>query len=255
MIVLISVITVVLNSSSTIENTINSVLGQTCPGIEHIIVDGGSTDGTLDIIDKYKSSISRVISEPDKGIYDAMNKGILAATGGVVGFLNADDVFYDRDVVRKIVSAFIDNKTDCVYGDLVYVSRLDPARITRVWRSRPFCDGLFEKSWTPAHPTFYCRKALYERFGYYRTDFSIAADTELMYRFLQKNHVNSKYIDANFVRMNDSGVSNRNIKSTYTITREMRRAIIENGGRFSLIKYLFFKTFKIGEFLKAYGNR
>jgi hypothetical protein len=158
-------------------------------------------------------------------------------------------------VIQRIVSAFTSDTIDCVYGNLVYVSRQDPTRITRYWRSRSFCDGLFEKSWTPAHPTFYCKKSLYERFGLYRTDFKIASDAELMYRFLQKNHIRSKFINADFVRMRDAGVSSRGIKSTIVITQEMKRAIIENGGHFNLIKYLFFKFLKISEFFKAHKRR
>jgi len=252
---LVSIITVALNARSTIEDTIKSVLGQIYKNVEYIIIDGGSTDGTVDIINKYRDRVSRVISEPDKGIYDGMNKGILTASGDIIGFLNADDMFYDNTVIQGIVSAFTDNTIDCVYGNLVYVRRQDPACITRVWRSQAFCDGLFEKSWTPAHPTFYCKKALYERFGLYRTDFKIAADVELMYRFLQKNHIRSKYVNTNFVRMRDSGVSNRGIKSTVVIIREMKRAIIENGGQLNLIKYLFFKFLKLSEFFKIYGKR
>jgi len=252
---LISIVTVAFNVRPTIEDTIKSVLGQTYKDVEYIIIDGGSTDGTLDVVNKFRDRIAKVISGPDKGIYDGMNKGILAACGDIVGFLNADDMFYDNSVVQRIVSTFTSDAIDCVYGNLVCVRCKDPIRITRFWRSRAFCDGLFEKSWTPAHPTFYCKKALYEKFGFYRSDFKIASDTELMYRFLQKNHIKSKFVDAYFVRMRDSGASNRGLKSTIVITQEMRRAIIENGGRFSLVKYLFYKFLKIGEFLRAYGKR
>lgn len=252
---LVSIITVVLNAKSTIEDTINSVLGQTYKNIEYIVIDGGSTDGSLDIVNKYKDRISKIVSEPDKGIYDGMNKGILAATGDIIGFLNADDMFYNNFVIQSIVSAFASEAIDCVYGNLVYVDRQDIAYVTRRWKSQEFCEGLFAKSWTPAHPTFYCRKTCYEKYGLYRTDFRIAADVELMYRFLQKNRVRSKYFNADIVRMRDAGVSNRGIKSTIIITREMKRAIIENGGQFNLIKYLFFKFLKLSEFFKIYGKR
>jgi len=252
---LVTIVTVVLNARNTIDNTIRSVLSQTYRNIEYIVIDGGSTDGSLDIINSHRNSITKIISEPDKGIYDGMNKGVLAASGDIIGFLNADDTFYDNTVVQNIVSEFKNNNIDCIYGNLVYVSRQNLSRITRIWRSRTFCDGLFEKSWTPAHPTFYCKKDLYDRFGIYRTDFKIAADAELMYRFLQKNHAKSKYVNADFVRMSDLGVSSRGIRSTIVITKEMRRAIVENGGQFNLFKYLFYKFLKIGDFFKAYGKR
>jgi len=251
----VSIVTSVFNASSTIEDTIKSVLSQTYKNIEYIIIDGGSTDGTTEIIKSYGNKINKFFSEPDKGIYDAMNKGIKASSGDLIGFLNADDTFYDDSVIQQIVLAFSNGAIDCVYGNLVCVSREDPSRITRLWRSRAFSEGLFEKSWTPAHPTFYCKKICYEKFGLYRIDFKIAADTELMYRFLQKNHIRSKYINADFIRMRNSGVSSRGLKSTFIITQEMRRAIIENGGHFSLIKYLYYKFLKIGEFLRAYEKR
>lgn len=251
----VSIITICLNNKEFITSTIESVLKQSHKNIEYIVIDGGSTDGTLEIIKKYIGSISKYVSEKDKGIYDAMNKGVLLASGDIVGFLNADDMFYDNAVIQKIASVFTSNSIDSVYGNLVYVNCQDIARITRCWKSKEFRDGLFEKSWTPAHPTFYCKRALYKQFGFYRTDFKIAADVELMYRFLQKHRIRSKYIDADFVRMRDSGVSNRGIQSTIVITREMKKAINENGGHFNLIKYLFFKILKINEFLKAYGKR
>lgn len=252
---LISIVTAVFNAHDTIEDTIKSVLAQTCENIEYIIMDGGSTDGTLEIINKYKTKITRIVSEPDNGLYDAMNKGILSASGDIVGFLNADDMFYDSEVVSKIVFAFNNSSVDCVYGNLVYVSRSNPNRVTRAWKSRKFVNGLFEKSWTPAHPTFYCKKAIYSRLGYYNTSFKVAADVELMYRFLQINHIKSRFVDVNFVRMRDGGVSSQGIKSTIVITREMKKAITENGGRFNIVKYLFFKFFKIIEILKARGRK
>ena len=251
---LVSIVTVVFNARSTIKETIESVLSQSYKNVEYIIIDGASTDGTVEIINSYGNKITKFATENDKGIYDAMNKGILAASGDIIGFLNADDMFYDDLVIQRIVAAFTKDSIDCVYGNLVYVSSKDLSRITRIWKSRTFRDGLFEKSWNPAHPTFYCKRNIYERFGLYRTDFKIASDTELMYRFLQKNHIRSKYINADLVRMRDSGVSNRGIKSTIVITQEMKKAIIENGGHFSLVKYLFFKFLKINQFLKAYGN-
>ncbi|OGH94716.1 MAG: hypothetical protein A2X43_10465 [Candidatus Margulisbacteria bacterium GWD2_39_127] len=246
----ISIITVVFNNKDYIDNAIQSVLGQDYPYIEHIIIDGGSTDGTLDIISSYAYIIDKIISEPDNGIYDAMNKGIRLATGDVVGMLNADDVFYDPMVISDVARAFEKNPIDCCYGDLIYVDRNGTDRITRRWISKDFEDELFEKSWTPAHPTFYCKREMFEKNGYYRLDFKIAADVELMYRFLQKHKIRSKYLSRMMVKMRNAGVSNSGINSTITITKEMKKAIIENGGNFNLIKYLFFKTLKISQFMK-----
>jgi len=244
----ISIITVSLNSANTIEECIISAVNQSYKNIEHIIIDGGSTDRTLDIIKKYESKISFWISEKDYGIFDAMNKGIRIATGEVVGLLNSDDIFYDENIISKVAEAFTSD-IYCVYGNLIYVSRSNINKITRKWQSNEFKDGLFEKSWVPAHPTFYCRKKIYDRYGGYRLDFKIASDGELMYRFLQKNRVKSKFINHYFVRMRNGGNSNKGIKSTIIITKEMKRAIKENGGNFNLLKYLFFKLLKIRQFL------
>jgi glycosyltransferase involved in cell wall biosynthesis len=245
----LSVITVVLNNRAYIENCLQSIFSQTHSPLESIIVDGGSTDGTLDVIRAYETRISRWISEKDQGIYDAMNKGIQMATGEVLGFLNADDMYYDDHVVAGIVEAF-KTDVDCVYGNLVYVSRSDIGRVTRRWISGDFRPGLFEKSWTPAHPTFYCRKRAYNLHGLYKPDFQIAADVELMYRFLEKLGLPSRFVNRYFVKMRDSGVSNRGLRSTWIITREMRRAIRENGGRFRWGRYLFYKLLKVRQILQ-----
>ena len=244
----VSIITVSLNSANTIKDCIKSVVNQSYKNIEYIIIDGGSTDGTLDIIKKYASKISFWISKKDYGIYDAMNKGINLAIGEIIGFLNSDDMFYDSRVVERIVNAF-EKDIDCIYGNLIYVSHRNIKKITRRWISNEFKEGIFEKSWTPAHPTFYCRKKVYDRYGGYRLDFKIASDVELMYRFLQKHQLISKFINHYFVRMRNRGNSNKGIKSTIIITKEMKRAIIENGGNFYLPKYLFFKLLKIRQIL------
>lgn len=245
----LSIITVVLNRADTIEDCLRSVAEQTFEDVEHIIIDGGSSDGTLEIIDKYKNHIYKVISEKDNGIYDAMNKGIKLASGDVIGMLNADDIFYDEGVLSEIAAAFEQNEIDCIYGNMIYVHRKNTEKITRRWTSREFIDGLFERSWTPAHPTFYCRRELYEKYGFYRLDFKIAADVELMYRFLQRHKARSKYVDRMMVKMRNAGVSNSGIRSTITITKEMQKAISENGGKFNLIKYLFYKGLKIKQML------
>ena len=183
------------------------------------------------------------------GIYDAINKGIRLATGEVIGILNADDVFADDHAVEKIMKAFSEKETDCVYGNLVFTN--SKGRVVRVWKSKPFIEGLFEISWTPAHPTFYCKKQVYEKYGLYKTDFRIASDVELMLRFITIHKIRSFYLNEFLVTMRYGGASTRGLKSTYIITKEMRRAFREHGLPFNLMKYLFFKVLKIREFFKG----
>lgn len=251
----ISIITVCFNSSKTIKDTIESVLNQTHNNIEYILVDGCSTDGTVEMIREFEETfINRGrayawISEPDNGIYDAINKGIKMASGDVIGILNSDDYFQDSKVLQDVGKIFEENAVDCIYGNLVYVDPGKGNQISRKWISKTFKPGLFAKSWTPAHPTFYCQRKIYEQCGLYRIDFQIAADVELMYRFLEKHRIKSYYFDRVMVVMRRGGVSNRGIKSTIIITQEMKIAINENGGQFNILKYLFYKGLKIKELI------
>lgn len=250
----VSIVTVTYNSEKTLKYTIESVYNQTYDNIEYILIDGESKDTTVDIIKSYENKFNnkgieyKWVSEKDNGIYDAINKGIKMATGDIVGILNSDDYYYDNNVGKEISEAFKDINLDCIYGNLEYIDSVSE-KVTRRWKSKQFETGLFQKSWTPAHPTFYCKRELYNKYGLYRTDFQIAADVELMYRFLEKNAVSSKYIDRYFVVMRQGGVSSNGLNSTITITKEMRRTFKENDGKFNLIKYLFYKALKIKEFL------
>jgi glycosyltransferase involved in cell wall biosynthesis len=243
---IISIITVSYNSSETIADCISSVNNQTYKNIEHIIIDGASKDGTIEKIKTTPNRIAKIISEPDKGIYDAMNKGILLSTGDIIGMLNADDQLYDITSIEKIVNTFQSNKVDCCYGNLIFQNK--EGKIVRRWHSKPFKSDLFLKSWTPAHPTFYCKRNLYYKYGLYKTDYRIAADVELMLRFLEINKIQSFFIDKYLVKMKSGGTSNQGLKSTFIITKEMYRAFKENGLHFNLIKYLFYKGLKIKEF-------
>lgn len=251
----ISIITVSLNSSKTIRETIESVLRQTHKNIEYILVDGNSKDETCEIIESYEQIFKKNgmdyiwISEKDSGLYDAINKGIQMASGDVIGILNSDDYFFDNNVLFDIAEKFNIELVDCIYGNIVYIDPNKDNKVTRRWVSKTFKKGLFEKSWTPGHPTFYCKKELYENYGLYRTDFKIAADVELMYRFLEKHCLRSLYIDRYMVIMRQGGVSNQGIMSTVTITREMQIAITENGGKFNIFKYLLYKCLKIKQFI------
>jgi len=203
----ITIITVVYNGAETIEKTLQSVAGQTYSNIEHIIIDGGSTDGTLDIIQKYMNGSLILHSGPDKGMYDAMNKGLVIASGDIVGFLNADDFYISSDVLETIVQTLDAQKVDACFGDLVYVDKNDPDKVVRYWRSNSYSKGLFEKGWMPAHPTFYARRWVYEKYGGYNLTYRYQSDFELTMRFLEVNKVNSAYIPRMLVKMRSGGAS------------------------------------------------
>lgn len=244
----ISIITATYNSAKHINRCIESVYSQSWINIEHIIIDGVSKDNTLKIINSIPNRVTRIISEPDEGIYDAMNKGIKLASGDIIGCLNSDDQFHNNEVVEKIAAVFQDYpEIDCLYGNLIFVN--NEQKVTRKWQSKPFRPGFFAKSWTPAHPTFYCRREVYERYGLYKTDYKIAADVELMLRVLELKNIKSFFLDEILVNMSVGGVSTRGLKSTLTITQEMKRAFKENGLPFSLSKYLFYKGLKLREFV------
>jgi len=225
----ITIITVVLNAAGTIEDTLRSVASQQYSEIEHIVVDGGSTDGTLKIIERHRDRIATLIAEPDRGIYDAMNKGIDAATGEIVGMLNADDVYIDEHVLEKIARAFSDPAIGACYADLVYVDRADPGKIIRYWESRPYSDGLFEKGWMPAHPTFFVRRALYRRYGGFDLRYRFQADFELTLRLLAVHKVRSVYLPEVIVKMRMGGVSNRNVWNVIKGNLEAYHACRQHG--------------------------
>lgn len=182
----ISIITVCYNSAETIASTLDSIAQQSYTDIEHIIIDGESRDATLDIINQHKLNNTTIVSEPDEGIYDAMNKGIKLASGDVIGTLNADDFYIDSDVISKVSKVFSDPTTDASYADLIYVDQVNTDKVVRYWKSKPYKDGLFKQGWMPAHPTFFTRKHVYERFGYFSLKYKIAADFELLFRLIEK---------------------------------------------------------------------
>jgi len=240
----ISIITITFNSENSILQTLQSVKNQSFNNYEYLLIDGGSKDATLNIANK-QNHISKLISEPDKGIYDALNKGIKNSTGEIIGFLNSDDTFYDENSLQHIVDAF-DKNTDCVFGDIIYTDLKE--NIKRVWKGSAFKKGAFKKGWMPAHPTFYCRRSVYEKLGLYDDSFKIAGDFELMLRFLEKHNIKSKYIPKTLVNMKVGGASNNGLKSKLDILKEEFRAFVQNEIDVNKLSYIFHKAKKIKEF-------
>lgn len=205
----ISIITVCLNNRATIGDTLNSVLSQSCKELEYIIVDGGSDDGTLAVLAEYGNRITRTISEPDHGMYDAMNKGIAVASGDVIGILNADDVYVDSDVLVRVADIFKNAENDACYADLVYVDAA--GRTVRSWKAGEYLRRKMYAGWMPPHPTFFVRRSCYEQHGGYRTDMGTSADYELMLRYLLCHSVTPAYLPEVLVRMRIGGSSNCSI--------------------------------------------
>lgn len=234
----ISIITVVYNAEQTIGDTIRSVLEQDYPQIEYIIVDGASTDGTMAIVEQYRHRIAGIVSEPDKGIYDAMNKGIGLATGDIVGILNSDDFYIDSHAVSKVADAFKNPSVGAVFADLVYVRPDDLSTSVRRYSSKDFRPEKFAYGWMPAHPTFFLRKRFYDEYGLYKTDYKIAADYELLIRMLYVHAVPYVYIPEVLIKMRLGGASTRSLKSTAVLNSEIVRACRENG-----IDTNFFKVY------------
>lgn len=224
----VSIITASYNNEQTIKDTIKSVLSQSYDNIEYIIIDGKSSDNTINIIQKYSESISKLISETDSGIYDALNKGINSASGDIIGFLHADDIYNDENSINRIVKTFNDNKVDSVYGDLLYVSKSDTNKIIRKWISGNFKRKKLKYGWMPPHPTFFVKKTIYENLGSFDTSFKIAADYDLILRFLGKHNVSVQYSRGILIKMRIGGESNKSIKNILRKMREDVRALKKN---------------------------
>ena len=246
----ISVITAAYNSSGTIKDAVDSLCVQTCKDFEHILVDGGSADGTLALV-KTVSPGSIVVSEPDAGIYDAMNKGIQLATVEVLGTLNADDLYADNSVLQRVAEVFKDPAVDVCYGDLVYVLPGDTSKQVRIWRSSPYRAGLFLKGWVPPHPTFFVRRRVYQKLGGFDLAFPLAADFELMLRFLHCAGLKSVYIPVTLVKMRTGGATNKNLanilKQNVEIYLAGRKNNVQLGPRYFAGK--FYDRFK--QYLRA----
>lgn len=248
----LSIITVTLNSENHIKYCLDSIASQTYRNIEHLIIDGCSTDNTIHIINQHQLN-SIILSEPDKGIYDAMNKGIERATGDIVGFLNSDDYYIDRDSLTKIVEKFNEiPNLDACYSDLIYTNS-DTSRNIRYWKSSKFFPGLFSKGWCPPHPTFYVRRLIYKRFGKFNLNYHIASDVELMMRFLEVNKINSFYLSKALVKMRIGGVSNKNIINILKLNREILSALNYHNLTHNIFIFMLYKVFsRLKQFIRKY---
>ncbi|MFN2429455.1 MAG: glycosyltransferase family 2 protein [Cryomorphaceae bacterium] len=234
----VSIITVSYNAVDTIEDTIRSVLAQDYPNLEYILVDGASTDGTLKIIEQYRSSIHKVVSEPDSGVYDAMNKGIALAEGHVIGILNADDTYSGNQIVSQVADFLQKQDIDSCYGDLKYVDRKIPEKVTRSWKSGAYRRSKFRYGWMPPHPAFFAKRQLYDTYGNFHTELKTSADYELMLRFLYRYGASSGHIPTVLVNMKTGGQSNASFSNRMAANREDRKAWELNG-----LKPPFFTTY------------
>lgn len=244
----ISVITAVFNNCGTIADALDSILSQTHDEVEIIVIDGGSTDGTFEVLQAYADRIAVLVSEPDRGIYDALNKGLARATGEIVGFLHSDDVFADAQVLTRISGVFSASDVDAVYGDLEYVKKSAPEVVVRYWKSGEYSAGKLRHGWMPPHPTFYVKRAVYERLGGFDLSYRIAADYDCMLRFLSSG-IQAAYVPHVLVKMRLGGASNRSLKNILRKTAEDWRALRTN--RIGGIGSLIWKNLsKLPQFLK-----
>jgi glycosyltransferase involved in cell wall biosynthesis len=241
----VSIITVVFNCQEFIEQCIQSVIAQEYGDVEYIIIDGLSSDNTRLIINKYSDFIDYYLSEPDQGMYDALNKGIARATGDLIGILNADDFLVSPDIITKLVELISIKHADAVYGNLNYVSRNDANLIRRKWLSKPMLRRDFKLGWMPAHPTLFIKKEFYELYGGYALNLGTAADYDLILRFLYKNRLNAIYLNQLVVNMRVGGISNKNLESLLHALVNDYRAMIYNNVPLPVIALIFKKIRKL----------
>ena len=221
----VSVITVCFNSARTLGDTLDSVAAQDHPDIEHLVIDGGSTDGTPEVMCRHGAHVAKYVSEKDRGIYDAMNKGLALATGEIVGFLNSDDVYTHKGVLSRIAQVMSAPDLDACYANLYYVDPMKGDRIRRVWRSRDYETGLCARwGWMPAHPTFYARRNLYERHGNFNLDYSLQADFDMALRLLDIHGIRACFVPEFWVRMRMGGASNASVRNVLRGNLEAYRA-------------------------------
>lgn len=231
----ITIVTASFNSASTIDLTLRTVSEQTHPDIEHVVVDGGSKDNTLAIVRAHGKRVCQVVSEPDRGTYDAMNKGLALSTGEVVGFLNSDDFYPAPDVISRVASAFAADPTlDAVYGDLCYVKQFETDAVVRYWRSCDYQPGLFLRGWAPPHPTVFVRKRVYDRLGGFNLVYHLASDWDLLARLFEVNRIHTRYMPGVLVHMRLGGITNRSWGNVWKQNKEIWRAATAHGLHLSL---------------------
>ena len=247
---MISIITATFNSAKTLKDTIQSVLRQTNKDFEYLIIDGGSTDETIDIVKSYESEFSgrlKWVSEKDQGIYDAMNKGIKMASGDVVGILNSDDYFTSDDILQTVDNAFKSHEIDAIYGDIRFIRDGNPQKCVRYYSSRMFRPFWLRFGFMPAHPSFYCKREVFDKAGLYSLDYKIGADYEMMVRLFKRHKIKSLYVNKNFVTMRTGGASNNNVRSRLTLIEEDVKACRVNGiytNRFFIMLKFLYKIFE-----------
>jgi glycosyltransferase len=249
----ISVVTTTYNSAGSLADCLDSVASQTYAELEHIVIDGASRDGSQEILDKHRTSLARLVSEPDEGVYFGLNKGIVCSTGDIVGFLHADDVYQHSGVLETVASAFEDPSVEAVYGDLVYVDRHDLRHVVRRWHAGEFKRERLRWGWMPPHPTLYMRRSLYERFGVFDTRYRIAADYDLMLRVLSHTSGRILYLPQVLVRMRMGGVSNQSLRHVVRKSWEDYRVLRAN--RIGGLRALAWKNLsKVHQFVRTGGD-
>lgn len=247
----ISIVTVCYNSEKHIKTAIESVINQTYPNIEYIVVDGASKDKTIEIIKSYGNKITKFVSEPDKGIYDAMNKGFRMATGDYLAVINSDDFYINNNAIELVVNELNTKKTDSLFADLIYVEENNTNKQVRYWKSKPYQQGAFRKGWHPAHPTFFVKNEVYQKYGYFDLSFKLAADFELMLRFLEKYKITSCYLPQPIIKMRLGGTTNKNFKNIFNQNIECYKAFKTNGLKVSFLYPLFRLLPKLTQYFKG----
>lgn len=243
----ITVITVSYNSAASIADTVRSIASQKYPNIEYLVIDGASTDGTLEFLQAKCEEVALLVSEPDQGIYDAMNKGVKFAKGDVIGFLNSDDFYASCDVLSRVAELFEEDALlEACYADLIYLDRETTSRSVRYWQSSEYVSGAFSIGWCPPHPTFFVRRSVYERLGVFDLNYSIASDVELMMRFLEVHKIRVRYERQVWVKMRLGGTTNKSLNNIWVQNQEVLRALRKHGLPADPLRFFFHKLLSRG---------